>query len=196
MNKTTILLLAGLFIASSFTAIRIINSDYNVDSDFSLVIKGTSNVHDWQSSVTDIKGTASASVSEDGKLMIDKCNITIPVEAIKSEKGSMMDKKTYKALLKDKHPEITYSLIEFETVSLNGSGFEAGTKGKLTVAGSSQTIEMTVNGTINEDQSILITGSKPLKMTDFGIDPPKALMGAMKTGNEITIEFNITLKEI
>ena len=33
-------------------------------------------------------------------------------------------------------------------------------------------------------------------MTDFGIDPPTAMMGAMKVGNDITIKFklNYTLK--
>jgi hypothetical protein len=30
-------------------------------------------------------------------------------------------------------------------------------------------------------------------MTDFKIDPPTALMGTMKTGDEITISFNVKL---
>ena len=40
-----------------------------------------------------------------------------------------------------------------------------------------------------------ISGSKKLKMTDYNIDPPTALMGTMTTGDEVEIEFRIVLKK-
>ena len=40
---------------------------------------------------------------------------------------------------------------------------------------------------------VTLTGATKLKMTDYKIDPPKALMGTITTGDEITIKFNTVL---
>ena len=38
-------------------------------------------------------------------------------------------------------------------------------------------------------------GSYIMKMTDFGVDPPTAVFGTIKTGDEITIDYNLQLKK-
>jgi hypothetical protein len=38
-----------------------------------------------------------------------------------------------------------------------------------------------------------ISGSKKLKMTEFDMVPPTALMGTIKTGDEVTVTFNLNL---
>ena len=38
---------------------------------------------------------------------------------------------------------------------------------------------------------IVIEGEKSILMTDYGIKPPKALLGTIKTGNKINIIFKI-----
>ena len=35
-------------------------------------------------------------------------------------------------------------------------------------------------------------GAQQVKMTDYGVDPPTALFGVLKTGDAITISFNTT----
>jgi hypothetical protein len=42
-----------------------------------------------------------------------------------------------------------------------------------------------------DDNGIKLEGSYSLKMTDYGVDPPKALLGAIKTDNEVTINFSL-----
>ncbi len=34
---------------------------------------------------------------------------------------------------------------------------------------------------------------KKLKMSDFGVEPPNAMLGTLKTDDEISISFKITL---
>ena len=194
MMKNPILFSVIIILALSFTLITNETSDYVVESDFSLKIKGTSNVHDWESSVKEISGNAKVIFSESGEIEIEKCKINIPVKSIKSTKGSIMDKKTWKALKYKTHPNIKYSLANFKRVRFEKSGFTTSTIGKLTIAGKSKWIDMDVKGKILEDNSIEISGARALKMTDFNIDPPSALMGAMTTGDDITIEFRIKLK--
>jgi hypothetical protein len=45
---------------------------------------------------------------------------------------------------------------------------------------------------INPDNSITIKGSRKISMQQFNVDPPTFMMGAVKTGNDVTISFDIT----
>lgn len=153
-------------------------------------VNGTSNLHDWTSEVTNTKASAEMNM-EDGNLKsIESLSLSIQVENIKSEKGKMMDKKTYKALESKDHPIIKYQLSQVTSVDANA----VGTQGKLTIAGNTRTINMKVSYDVLPDGRIQFTGTKGLKMTDFGIDPPKALLGALTTGDEVTIDFTATFK--
>jgi hypothetical protein len=40
---------------------------------------------------------------------------------------------------------------------------------------------------------IQIKGSKKVKMTDFNISPPTAMLGTLKTGDEVTISFTLVM---
>lgn len=46
---------------------------------------------------------------------------------------------------------------------------------------------------INED-NFSITGSQQIKMSEFNIEPPHALLGLIKTNNELSINFEFELK--
>jgi polyisoprenoid-binding protein YceI len=39
-----------------------------------------------------------------------------------------------------------------------------------------------------------VKGTTDFRLTDFQIDPPTALMGTIKTGDEVTIEFKATFQ--
>lgn len=191
--KTTLVFIFGVLLMSAFVLPPGIPADYKISPDFSLVIKGTSNVHDWQSSVEELQ-SAILLTGSDGSLAITKCEITIPVKSIKSEKGAMMNKKTWKALNEEEYPQIKYTQSQFSAESQGSSGFTAKSAGNLSIAGVTKPVELKLTGQLLEDKTIQVSGSKKLKMTDFGIDPPTALLGTMKTGDEITIEFNVILK--
>lgn len=159
-----------------------------------MTIAGTSTLHDWTSSVNEVY--AEGKVTLDGNQLqgINNLVVTIPVTSIKSDKGSnTMDNKTYKALESDDHPNIVYLLKKVNSMKPANGGYQLDTQGELKIAGGSELINMTVNATVLGNGDIRFEGSKDLKMTDFGIDPPSALLGTIKTGDEITINFTVTL---
>lgn len=160
------------------------------ESDFS--ITGTSNLHDWESEVTKMTWSGTFQFSEGGLESIKNVRVSIPVEGIISSKGRIMDKKTYGALQSDKHPNISYSLANC-AVSRRGDRFVAQTKGRLTVAGTTRTapIEILINELSNGQ--LVVTGDYSLKMTDYGIEPPTALLGTLTTGDEVGLHFKLTL---
>ena len=110
------------------------------------------------------------------------------VHSIKSTEGSMMDKNTYKALKADEHPQITFALITPIKAVPPGTHTIAA-KVNLTIAGVTKAVDMSVTSVAAAHGNIEFEGSKAIKMTDYGIKPPVALFGTMKTGDEITIHF-------
>ena len=46
----------------------------------------------------------------------------------------------------------------------------------------------------NSNGIITVRGKKKLLMTDYGIKPPTFMLGMLKTGNEVSVEFEVGLK--
>jgi polyisoprenoid-binding protein YceI len=44
-----------------------------------------------------------------------------------------------------------------------------------------------------KDAALIVTGAVPLVMTDYGIKPPKAMLGMLKTDPKVTVTFEIAL---
>ena len=191
-NLLSISVVALLFL--SFVSSKSKISDYKVDSDFSMKIIGSSNIHDWESTIDSLTGSASVSYGESGDIQISNCQVSIPVNSIKSSKGKRMDKNTMKALKEKEFPTIDFTLLSFDNVVKTDNKFTADAKGNLSIAGTTRQIDMIINGKQLETGGIEIQCSKDMKMTDFEIKPPRALLGALRTRDDITIEFRVVLK--
>jgi len=153
------------------------------------VIEGTSTLHDWEMISEKCKGSITYTL--DGTdLNIGSIKVIVGVETLKSGKKTM-DNKCYEALKSDDFPNITYEFKSASSMKSTGNGnFTAVFNGNLTIAGNTKNIpiDVTIEATTG---SIKIKGRKPIKMTDFGVEPPTALLGTIKTGNDITIDFNL-----
>jgi polyisoprenoid-binding protein YceI len=115
-------------------------------------------------------------------------DIKMEVRSIKSTEGSMMNNNTYKALKADNDPEISMVLMnQIKSVKLSGPAVSS--RINLTIAGVTKAVDMPVTATGQKNGNVVFEGSKSIKMTDYGITPPVALFGTMKTGDEITIHF-------
>jgi hypothetical protein len=40
----------------------------------------------------------------------------------------------------------------------------------------------------------VISGSKKIRMTEFGVKPPSFMLGALKVGDEVTVEYTARFK--
>lgn len=162
-------------------------------ANFSMAIKGTSNLHDWESSVRELKATGMVRTDASGLQSIQSLTVEIPVRSIKSTRGSVMDNKTYDAFNAKDHPFITYKL-EQATLSKKGDGYDVAASGKLTMAGITNKIDLNVRGKSEADGSLTFSGSKKLKLSDFQMRRPSALMGTITVGDEVEVIFRVTLK--
>lgn len=158
-----------------------------------LTVKGTSNIHDWHVNSKQGQSEALVVLAGDKVSAIQKLSFSTPAKSLKSE-SNQMDKNTYKALKADANPNIHFELVSANLTPVDGSTYKVNGVGRLTIAG--VTKQTDVNGTckINPDKSLTISGFKKFKMTEYKVDPPTALFGTIKTGDEITINYNLKIK--
>jgi len=73
-----------------------------------------------------------------------------------------------------------------------GAPIKVEVKGTLTVAGVARPVTLVLD--VRRDGSrLLASGELPLKMSDFGIKPPTAMMGTMHTGDAVRVKIETTL---
>jgi|SRR5690554_924601 len=153
-----------------------------------LVVDGTSNIHDWQINAENQQGKLTADFEEGKLTKIQQLDFSVTAESLKSGKSGM-DKNTYKALNTSKHKQIVFKLTKVNSINSSGSnGYKVATTGSLMIAGSTKPIDITFDIKV-EGSKITLSGSKTLKMTDFGVDPPKAMFGTITTGDAVDIKF-------
>lgn len=170
----------------------------NAQPNSDMVVTGTSTIHDWEVEVKDYSAQVELSepLSETGLSNIgaalSSATITVPVKNMDSGKGGM-NRKMYGALKKDDHPDIVFSLDSAEVTASSdtSNAVSLNTKGNLSMAGSEQPIEMMVNVERLEDGTLKFSGEKKLNMKDFDIDPPSAVFGTIKAGEEVTVKFDL-----
>lgn len=100
-----------------------------------------------------------------------------------------MDKKTFDALKGSDHPNIKYTIESVTT----GSG-KITANGHLELAGVRKSVSVQANASPSGSNAINFEGTVDLKMTDFDMEPPRALLGTLKTGDDIVVHYNLTYK--
>ena len=169
-------------------------TNYNLKS-YKIVIKGSSNLHDWTADVKKM-GIATSMNNIDGNLIgITSANVDIDVASLKASEGSIMDGKMREALNFEKFPKITFTMSN-ETFPTQSSGeFSTTITGNLTISGTTQKVTLPVKVRVLPNGEIEFSGAQKFKMTAFKVKPPTAMFGAMKTTDDITINYLVTLKK-
>ncbi len=155
-------------------------------------LNGTSNIHDWEMVATSGTSEASFVVNSNGQVTsLTSLSFVLPAVNLKSGHGQM-DKNTYKALNTTKNPNISFTLTSAGITATGGNNYQINAVGKMSIAGVVKQTDLQATGKYNPaDKSFTVTGVKKMKMTDYSVDPPKALMGTIKTGDAISISYTL-----
>ena len=162
-----------------------------------ITINGTSNIHAYTATTSDVrirKGQLAAAI--DGADMwdsalkpggVDIFEVTIPAATLTSPREGL-DANMHKALMVTEHPDIVFRLVRFEP--RQGGGLKG--IGNLKIAGVVREVALDIT-TERKNASLAVRGQVTLLMTDFGIKPPVALMGMLKTDPKVTVTFETLL---
>ena len=185
MNRLLIALAALLLLV--VTGWQAPKTHYVLTDNSTLWVTGTSSVHDWKCDVEDIDGWIDAELGET-VTSLSKAEITVQANGLECKNGTM-NKKALKALEADENPIIRYTLKTAEVTSGKGTDFSAKTTGALTIAGKTQSVTATVQGQMMPNGDVRLSTTLPVTMSTYGIDPPTAMLGALKTGDDVMVHF-------
>ncbi|SHI95766.1 YceI family protein [Flavobacterium haoranii] len=176
------LLVSGVLVAQE--------SKVNV-KESKLTVLGTSNLHDWHANAEVMSGKGTF-VSEGNTLKeVKSLNFVLTSEGLKSGKSGM-DKNTYKALKTETYKNIEFKLLSVAKITKKSEGvFAVETQGNLTICGVTKKVNQTFTVKVTGGK-YLLSGKQTIDMTTYGIEPPTALMGTIKTGKDVTADFSVT----
>ncbi|MBK5277701.1 MAG: YceI family protein [Bacteroidia bacterium] len=174
-----------LFIQVSFLAAQSFSIHLN-----KATVTGTSNLHDWESTIEKLECTGSFTLANNTLKDIKDVVVKIPVKSIKSPKGKIMDSKTYEAFNYEKYPSIIFTL---KTKKINDANSTIEVEGDLSMAGVTKAISMILNYKLVPSGEMQVSGAKKIIMTEFKMKPPTAMMGTIKVGNEVVVNFDLML---
>lgn len=187
MKSLTLTILAFLV---SLTTVATAQKANLVDAESGwMKIAGTSTIHDWEADVNELN--ASYTLAPDEEVPVSDFSFTIPVKSIKSGKSGM-DRRIYDAFKSGDHPQISFRMTEAVRTAGDSGSITLEVTGELAMAGVTKTVTLPVKGEKSES-GWLFTGSHSLDMTDYDMDPPSAMFGTIKSGEKVTVTFNLVV---
>lgn len=163
-------------------------------------IAGTSNIHAYTASTTDVRvvnvrlgdGLAGPNfwthVLAPGA--VETFEVAIGAATLSSPREGL-DKNMHKALKVADYPDITFRLLRLGERAETPGKFRA--QGILKIAGVEREVALDLVLQQQSDSIVTVKGEVPLLMTDFGIAPPKAMLGMLKTDPKVTVTFETVL---
>ncbi|MBN2615073.1 MAG: YceI family protein [Bacteroidales bacterium] len=193
--KITIAALATfVFMIATATTVKAQSfAEYQATNQSQLSISGTSSLHEWHMKLDALNCKIMGEQVSGKDLVLKNIDFEAKVSNLKSNESSIMDNKAYKAMKEGKYPTISFTGNQVYTLPLSKDQFSGTVSGMLSIAGKKKQVEFNIKGN-SENGVITVEGDYPLKMTDFGIDPPTAFFGTLKTGDQIKVHFKILLK--
>lgn len=157
-------------------------------------IEGTSNLQSWSAEVERLNGSFSVTLDNGRITELHDVNLRIDATSIKGSEGRRMDSKIYESLNTSSHPQITFVLRDVTSLAENPGTYRIGTRGVLTVAGVSRVVNLNTVGRVLPNGDLEFSGTHQIKMSDFRISPPTALLGTLRTGDEVTLNYKVVLQ--
>jgi polyisoprenoid-binding protein YceI len=149
-------------------------------------ISGTSTVRGWTCSS---KGVIAVTPGNDAAKAlpgfangVQTATVTVPLSAFTCPNDEMRQ-HLLEHMKADKFPEIVFRLDRYDT-----AGGQTVTRGAMTITGVTQPISfpLTLRATA---KGVEVEGNTRLEFKTFNMDPPVVMLGLLKVGPQIRIEF-------
>lgn len=187
------ILLAGLLLAAGSGPAPVAYTFRS--SPNSMSVEGGSTVHDWSCPIKTLGGTLRMDTTQTSAApRFSRVQVAVPVDAIQCDNGTM-NEKLREALQMNAYPEVYFSLEDAEVSALPDSGkawFAVDATGEITLAGERKQVDLPVKGKRLSDGDVRFVGSHTIRLSDYDIERPSAMFGAIKTSKEVTVNFDVT----
>ena len=149
-------------------------------------ISGTSTIRGWTCTA---KGTMAVTPGPGGGAAapafangVKTAKVVVPVKAFTCPNAEMTE-HLMQAMKPEQFPEIVYTVDKYEI-----TGERAQASGTMTIQGKTQPLAFPVV-VKSSGAGVSLEGETKLDMTAYGVQPPVVMLGMLKVGPQIRIEF-------
>ena len=175
---------------------------YKFGEGTTCVVKGTSTLHDWTATASEVSGMieldksfAKKGLPKEGAT-IEKASFSVVVKSLDGGRGATMNNKINDAFNADEHPNISFNLTKAEVTSVDKANqkFVLNLTGKLSMAGKTKEVNFPMTGTVANDGAYVFDGEKEIDMTTYGMETPSAMFGQIETGKDVNVILHLVAK--
>ena len=185
LRKRTVSLLLFAFLMVG----TLVNAQTLTIQSSTVTIDGETNVnHDFTTKVTQLSGKMTVANNRPQALAVE-----IPVRSIISGE-KVMDKKTHETFNAAKNPMIQFNMTELNSMQVNGNAIAVTVTGNLSMGGATKKVTLKADGKEVKPGVYTFEGVLPLKMSDFKMKAPTAMLGTMKTKDQVPVNYKVTFE--
>ncbi len=169
----------------------------SIDPASELMLYGSSNVNKFKCECTDQfpRSTVKFNKGKNGTTAtFSNAILDLGVAALDCG-NKMMNKDLQRTLKGDEHPRIRIELVQVKQLDdkkmTDGAWVTQVVEAGLTIAGVRKTIDLSVRAQQTEAGRFRFVSDKNILMTDFGLTPPRALMGTIRVNDLIRIHMDM-----
>ena len=161
---------------------------YTFASGSRVWVEGTSNVDEWSCESGPLTATLDGTASGASLTAVSALTVTTPVAGMDCGNGTM-NGKLRNALGSS---PIRFTVANARVRPSTSGRFIVEADGRLSIHGTTRTQRVRATGRALSGGRFQFTGEVPVTMSEFGVDPPRALFGALRTGDRVTVKFDVT----
>ena len=181
--------LASILLFAFLMAGTMVNAQTLTIKSSTVTIDGETNVkHDFTTKVTQLNGKMTVADNLPQSLVVE-----IPVLSIISGE-KLMDKKTHETFNAKKHPTIHFNMTELNSIQVNDDDIAVTITGNLSMGGATKKVTLKADGKEVTPGLYTFEGVLPLKMSEFNMKAPTAMLGTMKTKDQVTVNYKVTFE--
>jgi polyisoprenoid-binding protein YceI len=189
------LLVAGLAVPTG--AWTLFQEQLSLQPTSKLWVEGTSTVRSFSCQASEVKATVEASGSNaiarlmTGDKAVEAVNVVVPSEKLDCGNGTMNDHMR-KAIKMNEAPTIAFRVTSYD-LTKEANGVAGNLTGTLSLGGETRTITVPAAG-VMEAGALHVTGAYQLAMSDYKLTPPSLMFGRIKVRDQVTVKFDLLLK--
>jgi len=199
MSRANVQAIAALVMLSpALAAAPRYGTPLDLQPESRLWVAGTSTVRAFQcqASAFDAKiessGADAVAAVLAGEKAVSTVEVTVPAEKLDCRNGTM-NEHMRKALKAKEFPTVVFRAASYDlarttdsvAVTLNGS---------LTLGGVEKPITVQAVAKAGANGTLVVSGTREVRMTEFGLKPPSLMLGTMKVDEKLTVGFEVVLK--
>jgi polyisoprenoid-binding protein YceI len=152
-------------------------------------LEGDSTLHRYHSTARQFQLSAALSAGKGGEGSLSHLELVLPVNELKSGEGGL-DDNLYKALKASDYPTIRFLTTGGKLHVSPAGDVDATAEGTLAIAGVEHPVTVHAEGKLTGN-TLHLTGTKAVSMSEFGVKPPALFLGAVKCADRIEVHFDL-----